>query len=164
MHLCVMDLCFMLKVCLICNHLYMVKRQTLSHLEQKEQRGYFNLAPSQFGPCTYILPSQSLFFFLLQLFPHITVFQNQNKLIPACFTQTMNNRSDKKGRSAAIVVQALSTVLLGLTSFCNYVFPATSPDHVQPKTAEFKLLKYKMHSILHYNHKQVHLNGRDFVS
>jgi len=35
----------------------------------------------------------------------------------------------KKGCSVAIVVQALSTVLLGLTSFCNYVLSATSLDH-----------------------------------
>lgn len=120
----------------------------------------FNLSPSQFGPDTQFLPSQWLFC----TFPSITVFQNYNKLIPACFAQTVNNGSDKKGRSAAIVVQALSTVLLGLTSFGNYVFPATSPDHAQPKTAEFELLKYKMHSILHHNHKQVYLNGGDFVS
>lgn len=143
----------------------MVKRYTLTQLEQKEQRGYLNLALTHFGQLTYILPPQLLFcFFSSYSYFAITVFWNYKKLIPACFTQTMNNRSDKKGRSAAIVIQSPSTVLLGLTSFCNYVFPATSPDHVQPKTAEFKLLKYKMLSILHYNHKQVHLNGRDFVS
>ena len=57
----------------------------------------------------------------------ITLLDNYNKLILACFAQTVNNGSDKKGRSAGIVEQALSTVLLGLTSFCNYVFPGNLP-------------------------------------
>lgn len=83
----------------------------------------FNLAPSQLE-CPHIFTSQSCPVFpppLTLLCSTITI------LILACFAQTMNNGSDQKGRSAATVVQALSTVLLGLTSFCNYFFPPQPP-------------------------------------
>lgn len=65
-----------------------------------------------------------------------------------CFALSVSNGSDKKCCSAAVVVQAVSGALPGLTRFCNYALPAACLDHLLPNNAEFSPLMYEMPSNL----------------
>lgn len=65
-----------------------------------------------------------------------------------CFAPFVSNGGDKKCCSAAVVVQAVSGVLPGLTRFCNYALPAACLDHLLPNNAEFSPLMYEMLSNL----------------
>lgn len=65
-----------------------------------------------------------------------------------CFAPSVSNGSDKKCCSAAVVVQAVSGVLPGLTRFCNYALPTACLDHLLPNNAEFSPLMYEMLSNL----------------
>ena len=50
-------------------------------------------------------------------------------------------KKTKKLDSAAIVAEALSAVLLGLTSFANYVFTLMSPDHTPDTKCAIQIIE-----------------------